>query len=199
MSAAGALFYSDRLLEWAVRPILSETGALYFFNPSDAFTVKIKLALLAGFLISSPVILGQLWFFISPALHPHEKKAILPVVTLTSILFLAGAAFSFFKVVPVTLHFLIGMQTEWVRPMLSVSARGRHAAPPAQGRGRRRCARDGGLGRRAASVVLRTSRGAGAIARQPRITRPSCARDRRPRTHCVSSTDCAPQARAAAV
>ncbi len=120
-SAGGALFYADKLLEFAVAPVRSETTALYFFTPSDAFTVKIKLALLAGLLISSPVILGQFWLFISPAMHKNEKKAVLPLVILTSLLFLAGAAFSFWKVVPVTLHFLLSMQTEWMRPMLSVS------------------------------------------------------------------------------
>lgn len=121
VSASAALLYSDRLLEMAVAPILSESAPLYFFTPADALTVKIKLALLAGLLISSPVILGQLWLFISPAMHGHEKKAALPFIALTSALFLAGAAFSFWKVVPVTLHFLLSMQTEWMRPMLSVS------------------------------------------------------------------------------
>ena len=120
-SSALSVFFSDRLLEFVTAPVRLETESLYFFTPVDAFTVKIKLALLTGLLISSPVILGQFWLFVSPAMYGHEKKAVFPFVAVTSALFLAGAAFSFYKVVPVTLHFLLGMKTPWMKPILSVS------------------------------------------------------------------------------
>ena len=123
LSAAScvSLFYADKLLEWVMRPARTEIASLYFFTPSDAFAVKIKLALLSGFLVSSPVILGQFWLFVSPAMHAHERKAVPPFIAFTSALFLTGAAFSFFKVLPMTLHFLIGLQTEGLRPLLSVN------------------------------------------------------------------------------
>ena len=119
--AAISVFFSDRLLEWVSFPVRSETTAIYFFTPSDAFTVKIKLAMLAGVFLSSPVIFSQFWSFVSPAMHAHERKVIAPLVIVTSGLFMAGALFAFFKVIPVTLHFLLSMQTEWMRPMISAS------------------------------------------------------------------------------
>ena len=114
-----SLFYSDQLLKIALSPAEGLIPSLYFFTPADAFVVKIKLALLSGFLISSPVIISQFWLFVSPGLHEHEKKAIVPFTFFSSALFLSGAAFAFFKIVPLTLQILLGMQTEWLKPMVS--------------------------------------------------------------------------------
>ena len=116
--AAASLFYADRLLELAIAPAKDQIQTLYFFTPADAFLVKIKLALLSGLFVSSPVILWQLWQFLSPAMRPAERKAIVPFVLFTSALFFAGAAFAFHLVLPVALKMLVGMQTEFLRPML---------------------------------------------------------------------------------
>ena len=122
LAGAGvSLFYADRLLEWAVAPAKDQITALYFFTPADAFVVKIKLALLSGLFVSSPVILWQLWQFLSPAMRPNEKKAIVPFVAFMSSLFFAGAAFAFHFVLPAALRILVGMQTELLKPMLSAS------------------------------------------------------------------------------
>ena len=120
-AALVSLCYADKLLELAMHPAQAEIVSLYFFAPSDAFAMKIKLALLSGLLVSSPVLAGQFWLFVSPAMHAHERKAVVPFIAFTSALFLTGAAFAFFKVMPVTLHFLVGMQTEWMKPMISVN------------------------------------------------------------------------------
>ena len=116
-----AAVYSDRLLDWLLGPLVREIPAAYFFSPADAFVVKIKVALLAAAVLSSPVVMGQLWLFITPALYGNEKKALLPLVVLTTSLFIVGAAFSFYGVIPVALHFLIGMQGDFLRPLVSVS------------------------------------------------------------------------------
>ena len=121
---AGALFcfvFIDEILSLLMGPIHAHIGQIYFFSPTDAFVIKIKAALLAGFLIASPLIYCELWLFISPALLPHEKRAVIPVIFSTSFLFLAGAIFSFFTVLPMTLDFLIGQQTEYLKPMVSMN------------------------------------------------------------------------------
>ncbi len=121
---AGTLFcfvYIDEILNILIKPIRPSIGEIYFFSPSDAFVIKIKAALLVGFLIASPLVLCELWLFVSPAMYPHEKRALLPVVFITSFLFLTGALFSFFMVLPVTLDFLIGQQTAFLKPLVSMS------------------------------------------------------------------------------
>ena len=115
------LAYSDRLLDWLAAPLVREVPAAYFFSPADAFIVKIKVSLLAAMVFSSPVILGQLWLFISPALYGSEKRILLPLIVMTTSLFVLGALFSFYAMMPVTLHFLIGMQSEFMKPLVSVS------------------------------------------------------------------------------
>ncbi len=119
--ACVSLFYADSLLKLAIAPAREQIQVLYFFSPADAFIVKIKLALLSGFLVASPVILWQLWQFLSPAMRPGERKAVIPFVVFTSCLFISGAMFAFQFVVPMAFKVLVGMQTELLRPMLSAS------------------------------------------------------------------------------
>ncbi len=122
LAGAGiSLFYADRLLELAVLPAKDQVQALYFFSPADAFIVKIKLALLSGLLVASPVILWQLWQFLSPAMRPGERKAVIPFIVFTSCLFFSGVLFAFYLVLPVALKVLVGMQTDLLRPALSAS------------------------------------------------------------------------------
>ena len=112
---------ADRLVDFLARPLVRVVPTVYFFSPADAFLVKIKVSLLAAVVLSSPVVLGQAWLFVSPALYGHEKKALLPLIFITSGLFIFGAVFSFYTVIPLALHFLIGMQTPFMQPLVSVS------------------------------------------------------------------------------
>ena len=114
-------FYSDPLLRFITSPIRLRVPEIYFFSPAEAFVVKVKTALLGGFLAASPVILTQLWLFVSPGLYGNEKKAVFPLVFITSFLFLTGSAFCFFKVMPAALDFLLSMQTDFYKPMVSMT------------------------------------------------------------------------------
>lgn len=113
-------FVSDRLLYALTEPLRHSGEAVYFFAPADAFLVKLKVALLAGFLISLPVVSSQVWLFISPGLHKHEKRFLIPLALVTSGLFLTGAVFAYFVVIPAAIHFFMDMQTEVLRPLISV-------------------------------------------------------------------------------
>ena len=101
------LAVSDKLLDFLALPLVRDVPTMYFFSPADAFIVKIKVSLLTALVLSAPVILGQIWLFISPALYGNEKRAVLPLIFVTSGLFMFGAWFSFYKVLPLALHFLI--------------------------------------------------------------------------------------------
>ena len=120
VGSIGCYCFADRALHFVVRP-LENVAQVYFFSPQEAFVVKIKLAILSGLILTSPVIAGQFWLFISPALRAHEKKAVLPLVLVTSFLFLTGVVFCFFLVMPVALKFLVGQQTSFLKPMISIT------------------------------------------------------------------------------
>lgn len=113
--------YSDTLLRIVLRPIRSEGISVYFFSPAEAFLVKLKVAFIVGLFLASPVILNQLWVFISPAFYKHEKKIVSWITCAASFLFLCGILFGFYAAIPVALKFLIGMQTEFLKPMISVT------------------------------------------------------------------------------
>ncbi len=112
---------SDRALELFLSPILGQIGEAYFFSPAEALIVKLKVALFLGAFVSSPVIFWQFWIFISPALYQKEKSAFLFLVSITAALFVSGALFSFYVVLPPALHFFVGMRTPYLKPMISVT------------------------------------------------------------------------------
>ena len=79
---------------------------LQLLAPTDGFTIKLQLAMWIGLLIGSPVWLYQLWAFIAPGLHRHERKWAYVFVAIAVPLFLAGAVLAWF-IVDKSLHFLI--------------------------------------------------------------------------------------------
>src|SRR4030043_2306674 len=78
---------------------------LVFLAPAEAFWMNIKIAFVAGFILALPVIFHQLWKFISPGLFQKEKRYVVPFIFLATSLFLAGASFCFFVVLPFAMGF----------------------------------------------------------------------------------------------
>ncbi|MCL5236444.1 MAG: twin-arginine translocase subunit TatC [Nitrospirae bacterium] len=94
---------------------------LVFLAPAEAFWMNIKVALVAGLILALPVIFQQLWKFISPGLLAKERRYVLPFIFVTTALFIAGAAFCFFIVLPFALSFLLTYKVgDFLMPMLSV-------------------------------------------------------------------------------
>lgn len=112
---------SDRVLEFLLSPILGQIGEAYFFSPAEGLLVKLKVAFFVGTLLSSPVLFWQFWLFVSPAFYQKEKWAFLFLVSVTVALFVSGALFSFYVVLPPALRFFVGMRTPYLKPMISVT------------------------------------------------------------------------------
>ena len=94
---------------------------LVFLAPAEAFWMNLKVAFVAGLMLSLPVIFLQLWKFISPGLLPKEKKYVFPFILSATTLFLFGAAFCFFIVLPFAMGFLLTYKVgDFLMPMLSV-------------------------------------------------------------------------------
>jgi len=94
---------------------------LVFLAPAEAFWMNLKVAFVAGVIVALPVIFHQLWLFISPGLLQKEKKYVLPFILFATALFLAGAAFCFFIVLPFAMGFLLTYKVgDFLMPMLSV-------------------------------------------------------------------------------
>jgi len=82
-------------------------GAVYYTTPAGAFTLALKISLYLGFVIASPVIIQQIWWFVSPGLHRHERRLIVPLIGATFFFFAVGIAFAM-VMLPLFLRILSG-------------------------------------------------------------------------------------------
>ncbi len=106
------------ILEALRRHKLDET--LVYLNPTEPFNIYLKVGLITGLFVSSPLVLYQLWAFIAPGLYRNEKRYVLPFMFSTVGLFLSGGYFGYRIVYPAALDFLIGYGEQF-RPMITIS------------------------------------------------------------------------------
>lgn len=95
---------------------------LSYLSPTDPFNLYLKVGLMAGIFLASPVILYQVWSFISPGLYRHEKRFLLPFLFLSVGLFLAGGYFGYRIIFPVAMDFLIGSYGSAFRANITIDA-----------------------------------------------------------------------------
>jgi sec-independent protein translocase protein TatC len=117
--------YAEKIVGWMQKPImeaLQRNGmpqTLVYLNPTDPFNLYLKVAALAGLFVSCPIVLYQVWMFISPGLYRNEKRYVTPFMFSTVGLFLAGGAFGYKLVYPAALEFLIGYGKQF-QPMITI-------------------------------------------------------------------------------
>lgn len=110
---------------WALGPTVLEllakpVGNLYFFAPTEALIVRMKLALAMGIGFASPIVFYQIWAFIVPALTKVEKGYAIPTVIFSVILFLGGVAFAYFLVLPLGIKVLLSFGGPALKDMIGV-------------------------------------------------------------------------------
>ncbi|HUR00329.1 MAG TPA: twin-arginine translocase subunit TatC [Gemmatimonadaceae bacterium] len=109
-----------RLLERPILPLLHGQKLIYT-HPGTSFQILLSASLWFGIILASPVIIGQIWGFLSPALYAHEKKIVIPVLIGMVALFLAGVSLSYFVVLPLTLQFLMSIESTSLTPMIAAT------------------------------------------------------------------------------
>ena len=112
-----ALFFMGPLFQFIFRPmqaLLPAGQTLIYTDPSEAFFLQIKIALMAGLILASPVVASQLWLFIAPGLYAHEKKLAIPFVVMSSTLFVGGAAFAHYLVCPIVWRFFVSFTNDFL-------------------------------------------------------------------------------------
>ncbi len=102
------------LIAPATRALGPDGGKLQAIAPAEIFFTYLKCALLGGFVLALPVIFWQLWAFVSPGLYPQEKRAALPFVIVSTLLFVGGALFGYTAVFPIMFSFLTSFDSEFV-------------------------------------------------------------------------------------
>lgn len=108
---AFAFYFNEILFDIIRRPIApfldQSNGALIFTGPLDKFSAAIKVSILAGIILATPLWMYQVWRFVAPGLYKHERKAGLLFISVGSFLFLLGVSFVYFFVYPFAFDFLL--------------------------------------------------------------------------------------------
>ena len=107
-----------KILAGPILPLLPE-HKLFFTHPSDKFSITLNTAMTCGLVLAAPIVLYQIWLFLAPALHRHEKRVAIGVLFSGTALFVSGAALAFLVVVPLALPWLMGFGTEAMVPLIT--------------------------------------------------------------------------------
>lgn len=107
-----SFYFADEILGILIRPLKEAfpegEGQLIFTKLYEVFFVELKVGLFGAFVLAFPVIANQLWAFVAPGLYAKEKKAFLPFLLATPLLFAAGAALAYFVVMPTAFKWFLG-------------------------------------------------------------------------------------------
>lgn len=98
------------ILEWMIAPlkaVLPEGSNVIFTGVQEPFFTAMKVAFFAGFVAALPVVFWQFWLFVAPGLYDNEKRLVIPFVSAATLMFLMGASFCYYVVVPLAFAFLI--------------------------------------------------------------------------------------------
>ncbi len=110
--ASGVSFYFAKyIFEFLKIPVAKSYPQveLITLSPTEPLFILIKISLMVGFMLASPVILFEIWRFVEPALYPHEKRMFIPLLLSSILLFVSGGVFAYFVVLPLALKFLLGL------------------------------------------------------------------------------------------
>jgi sec-independent protein translocase protein TatC len=112
-----AIFFVNELLQFIMQPMQQMLPAgqkLIYTEPGEAFFLQIKIALIAGLIVASPLVFLQVWLFIAPGLYSHEKKYAIPFIVMSTFFFAAGALFAHYVVFPIVWRFFVSFDNEFI-------------------------------------------------------------------------------------
>ena len=122
VTGAVAYVFAPDIIKWLLEfyedATDGEQNFFIFTGPLDAFVTRLKIATYGGILLAVPIWLWQLWRFITPGLHPHEKRYAIPFVLSSVVLFAAGG-FVALKTLPQALDFLLNAGGQELHPLLT--------------------------------------------------------------------------------
>lgn len=132
----GTFFFADTLVQWIRVPLQNmfvpgkleweptdlPTIPFVFLAPAEALWQNVKVAGLFAIVLATPYVLWEVWQFVFPGLHSHERRFVAPFVFISALAFYAGVSFSFFFVLPFALNFLIsyGVNAGFI-PQISIA------------------------------------------------------------------------------
>lgn len=120
LCSAVSYVFAEEIAQFIIRPLFDASPMVYrmvYTNLPEAFIAYIKLAILVGLIVAFPFLLYQVWSFISPGLHAHERKLAVTVVFWSTLLFFSGGAFALFSVLPRMLVYFMSYAHPGLEPL----------------------------------------------------------------------------------
>ena len=102
--------FSTPILNFLERPLATATNHLIYTALPEIFFTQVKLAMFGGLCLGFPAIAAQLWIFVAPGLYKHERRAFLPFLLWTPVMFILGASFVYYVMLPFAIRFFAGYQ-----------------------------------------------------------------------------------------
>jgi len=102
-----AFYFHEKLYGFVQAPLDHLHLKLNYTHPMDPMNLYLQVAMIGGAILASPFVLFQVWLFIAPGLYQKEKRFVVPFMAATVGLFLTGASFGYFYVLPGALKVLI--------------------------------------------------------------------------------------------
>ena len=119
----GTLYFTDRIMLFLQRPLTLLKTQPVFLTPTEYFWTYMKVAMISALFVVMPVVLWNVWAFVAPGLHKHERRYAAPFVIIGSLLFLGGGAFAMLVVIPLAVSFLLNFGLEkGATPMISIAS-----------------------------------------------------------------------------
>ena len=109
-------YFSEELLDFLIRPLAAQFGAdsgrhLIYTALTEAFVTRVKVAFWAACFLAFPLIATQVWMFVAPGLYKNERKAFMPYLVATPILFFMGGALVYYLIFPTAWHFFLSFES----------------------------------------------------------------------------------------
>jgi sec-independent protein translocase protein TatC len=129
-ASIGCYIFVDEIYGFLVKPLarsMQDTGGqrLIYTGLTEAFFTYIKVAFFSALFITLPILLTQIWGFIAPGLYKNERRAFLPFLVATPVLFLCGAAIVYYVVMPLAWPFFLSFQSTGAETVLPIQLEAR--------------------------------------------------------------------------
>jgi len=119
VAAVAGFYFSGGVLKLLRAPLPDEFDKIYFTGVTDAFAAQLKIAGFLGIAIAMPMILFQIWRFVTPGLTSGERRFVWPVIVAALLLFVLGVGIGY-AIIPYALTFLLSFGGDTLTPLLTI-------------------------------------------------------------------------------
>ena len=111
---------STPIFDFLIRPLHQATNHLIYTALTEVFFTKVKIGMFGGLCLGFPLIAAQIWIFVAPGLYRHERRAFLPFLMWTPVMFVLGAAFVYYVMLPFAIKFFGGYQVPTTNGVMGI-------------------------------------------------------------------------------